>query len=90
VAPEIIRRKQGKKARTSCDVFSAGVIFYSLLTNRLLFEGSTNKEIYQANLECDIDIDDERFKHIEKKALNLLFQMLDEMFNQRISAQDSL
>jgi serine/threonine protein kinase len=42
VAPEIIRMREHKKVKVACDIFSAGVIFHILLTNRYLFEGKSN------------------------------------------------
>lgn len=42
IAPEIIRTKSNKKVTTSCDIFSAGVIFHIFLTNHYLFEGKTS------------------------------------------------
>jgi hypothetical protein len=41
-----------------CDIFSAGVILHILLTNRYLFEGKDNQQIYRNNKCIDFDLDD--------------------------------
>ncbi|CAM6002743.1 unnamed protein product [Sphagnum balticum] len=39
IAPEIINMKENKRINEGCDIFSVGVIFHVLLTNKYLFEG---------------------------------------------------
>lgn len=56
VAPEIIRMKEHRKITVECDMFSAGAVFHVLLTNKFLFEGTTNDEVYHSNLRGDFDL----------------------------------
>lgn len=57
VAPEVLLYKDGQEGfyDEKCDVFSAGVIFYLLLTGRKLFAGADYKQILRANKACQID-----------------------------------
>jgi calcium/calmodulin-dependent protein kinase I len=38
-----------------CDVFSAGIIFYLLLTGKQPFTGKDYKQILRANKACEIN-----------------------------------
>lgn len=51
VAPEVInsKREDGGKFTTKCDVFSAGAIFFFMLTGRIPYEGKDFQEILQSN-----------------------------------------
>ena len=88
VAPELLR---DKGYTCSYDVFSAGVIFYVMLTGRPLFKGSSPNDILLKNMNCDYDFsENERFwKNISSEALDLVKKMLAENPEDRISAQDA-
>ena len=49
VAPELL---QEKGYNCQADIFSAGVIFYIILTGRPLFKGNTPEEILERNMKC--------------------------------------
>lgn len=91
VAPEVINAPSNENIHYSpkCDVFSAGVIFYLLLTDKSPFEGKSFKEILHKNKMCKID-----FKHPKLKrnpvALDLLVKMLEIDPVVRISAKAAL
>ena len=59
VAPELLR-EEGYNCQA--DVFSAGVIFYVILTGRPLFKGSTLKEIHEKNKKCDYSFVDRQWE----------------------------
>lgn len=54
VAPEVINApsKTNIHYTPKCDVFSAGVIFYILLTEKSPFDGKSFREILQKNKQC--------------------------------------
>ena len=73
-----------------CDIFSAGVILHILLTNRYLFEGKDNQQIYRKNKCIDFDLDDERYARVDHDGMNLLYEMLEVDPQERLSAEDVL
>lgn len=73
VAPEIINAPSNENIHYSpkCDVFSAGVIFYILITGKSPFDGKSFQEILNANKLCRIDFKNHKLKK-NPPALNLL------------------
>ena len=55
VAPELLQ-EMGYDCMS--DMFSAGVIFYIILTGRPLFKGNTPEEILDKNTRCDYQFSD--------------------------------
>ncbi|CAG9329516.1 unnamed protein product [Blepharisma stoltei] len=55
VAPEILL---GMKYSFNVDVFSVGVVFFSLIAGRIPFLGKTTNEIYNKNLNCNIQFNE--------------------------------
>eukprot|EP00828_Plagiopyla_frontata_P040678 TRINITY_DN557_c0_g2_i3.p1 TRINITY_DN557_c0_g2~~TRINITY_DN557_c0_g2_i3.p1 ORF type:complete len:458 (+),score=63.96 TRINITY_DN557_c0_g2_i3:74-1447(+) len=88
VAPEILEDGEYDE---KVDIFSAGVIFYILLTGCSPFYGKTYDEILQLNKKCNINYN---FKEINfsftEKVVNLLKQMLEKNASKRISASQAL
>ena len=89
VAPEIINcpDKSNPKYGTVCDIFSAGVIFYILLTERSPFEGNF-AQVVKKNKECDIDFNHPSIKYKDLK--DLLKRMLKKNPDERITAKEAL
>jgi serine/threonine protein kinase len=91
VAPEVINAPSNENIHylPKCDVFSAGVVMYLLLTDKSPFDGKSFKEILQKNKLCKID-----FKHPKLKknsqALDILTKMMDPNPITRVSARDAL
>jgi serine/threonine protein kinase len=59
LAPEIFGKQYGKKA----DVFSAGVVLYTLLSGRMPF-GCNPKEILPRNRKCVINYPESSWSHV--------------------------
>ena len=51
IAPEVLK---GLPYDYKCDIFSAGAVFYNLLTGRYLFDGDSIDQILLANRDCDL------------------------------------
>lgn len=91
VAPEVINApsKTNIHYTPKCDVFSAGIIFYILLTERSPFDGKSFREILQKNKQCQIDFKHPKLKN-HKLAVDLLRRLCHTEPEKRISAKDAL
>ena len=91
VAPEVINAPSNINIHYTpkCDVFSVGVIFYVMLTQKSPFDGKSFKEILQKNKNCQIDFDHFRLKN-DPTARDLIVKMLDKNPETRISAKEAL
>ncbi|EGR30991.1 protein kinase domain protein [Ichthyophthirius multifiliis] len=93
VAPEVINfdTKSQQLYGVQCDIFSIGIIFYKLLTQKKLFQGKTHQEILESNKKCDFAQQlQELSENTTKTAYNLLKSMLEINPNQRICAKQAL
>ncbi len=85
VAPEILIKDYSEK----CDIWSAGIILYILLSGEPPFNGNNNKEIYYKISTLKYDFPDNKWNNISKEAIDLIQKILvDE--NHRISIDDIL
>ncbi|CAD8096724.1 unnamed protein product [Paramecium sonneborni] len=90
IAPEILNNSNSQDYFTEkCDIFSAGVIFYKLLTRKTLFRAQNTQEIMEKNKKCEINFQEFEYK-LQKEALSLLKGMLDLDPKTRYSAQQCL
>lgn len=91
VAPEVINAPSNENIHydPKCDVFSAGVIFYILLTERSPFDGKSFKEILQKNKQAKVDFKNPKLRK-NKVALDLLQRMLEVEPERRLSAKEAL
>ncbi|GMN51591.1 hypothetical protein TIFTF001_020737 [Ficus carica] len=81
VAPEVLKRKYGREI----DIWSAGVILYILLSGVPPFWGETEKAIFDAILEGEIDFDSEPWPSISYSAKDLIRKMLTHDPKKRIT-----
>ena len=87
VAPELLDDiGYDKKA----DIFSAGVIFYVLLTGRPVFRGYNINEILLKNKKCEVEYPSKYWDKISDKAKDLVNKMLHKDPAERISAEEAL
>ena len=85
ISPEILNGKYNQK----CDIWSAGVILYAILSGCFPFEGDTDKEIFDAIKNKKYQFHEEEWKNISKEAKDLIKHMLvDE--DKRYSAEEVL
>ncbi|XP_021906163.1 calcium-dependent protein kinase 33 [Carica papaya] len=86
VAPEVLQRKYGKEI----DIWSAGVILYILLSGVPPFWAETEKGIFAAILEGNIDFDSDPWPTISNSAKDLVRRMLTQDPKQRITSAQVL
>ncbi|OAY67230.1 Calcium-dependent protein kinase isoform 2 [Ananas comosus] len=86
VAPEVLRRSYGKEI----DVWSAGVILYILLSGVPPFWAETERGIFDAVLQGDIDFESEPWPSISYGAKDLVRKMLIQDPKKRITAAQVL
>mmetsp|Transcript_21321 Transcript_21321/g.33000 ORF Transcript_21321/g.33000 Transcript_21321/m.33000 type:complete len:208 (+) Transcript_21321:737-1360(+) len=87
IAPEILKEQcYGPKV----DVFSAGVILYSLLSGRYPYKSRKQKELLQENENPNIEFADKHWGKISDKAKDLTKKMLEVDPEDRLSAEEAL
>ena len=80
VAPEILNGKYNEK----CDIWSAGVILYILLSGDPPFNGESDSIIYSKILKMHFTFPENKWKNVSKEAKDLLCHMLipeDQRYN---------
>lgn len=83
MAPELIH---GPDYGTKVDIFSAGIILYTLLSGISAFPGSTDNEILEANIRGKLYFPANYWKKISPEAIDLILKMIDSDPGTRISA----
>ncbi|BAF21689.1 calcium-dependent protein kinase 19 isoform X1 [Oryza sativa Japonica Group] len=86
VAPEVLRRNYGKEI----DVWSAGVILYILLSGVPPFWAETEKGIFDAILQGEIDFESQPWPSISESAKDLVRKMLTQDPKKRITSAQVL
>ena len=72
ISPEVLQGKYNQK----CDIWSAGVILYAMLSGTFPFGGKTDKDIYKAILKRKYDFKNENWKNISDEAKDLISHLL--------------
>uniref|UniRef100_A0A0G4HZ07 non-specific serine/threonine protein kinase n=1 Tax=Chromera velia CCMP2878 TaxID=1169474 RepID=A0A0G4HZ07_9ALVE len=88
MAPEVFERNFNHK----CDIWSAGVVFYLLMTGSLPFRGKTIEEVRKAASCSPVPLDTPQAAIFSKRtaARSLLLSMLEKDFKKRPSARECL
>ena len=86
VAPEVIKGSYGRK----CDVWSAGVIMYTMLSGCLPFTGSSTNEVLEKILRAEVSYSGEMWDKVSAAAKDLLRRLLIFDPKQRYSAEEAL
>ncbi|TQD90961.1 hypothetical protein C1H46_023482 [Malus baccata] len=86
VAPEVLRRRYGKEI----DIWSAGVILYILLSGVPPFWAETEKGIFDAIMEGEIDFSSSPWPSISNSAKDLVRRMLTQDPKKRITSTQVL
>ncbi|XXG81127.1 hypothetical protein AAC387_Pa09g1831 [Persea americana] len=86
VAPEVLRRRYGKEI----DIWSAGVILYILLSGVPPFWAETEKGIFDAIMQGDIDFESDPWPSISNSAKDLVREMLTQDPKKRITSAQVL
>lgn len=93
VAPEVINAdKEDKNLRFSSksDVFSAGIIFYFMLTGKIPYDGKSFSDVLKNNKRATIDFNVPCLSRVPPKARNLLENMLRVNEYERFSPEECL
>lgn len=85
IAPEVLGGSYDEK----CDIWSAGVILYILLSGVPPFNGEDDDEIMKNIQAQNFDFPDEQWKNISEDAKELIRKMLTTS-NKRLSAEEVL
>lgn len=86
VAPEVISRKYNEK----CDIWSAGVLLFILLTGTPPFVGDHDEDIFKNILEENYCVDIGDVQDISEESKDIVIQMLTYDYNKRPSAKKIL
>eukprot|EP01016_Furgasonia_blochmanni_P033969 TRINITY_DN3613_c0_g1_i20.p1 TRINITY_DN3613_c0_g1~~TRINITY_DN3613_c0_g1_i20.p1 ORF type:complete len:533 (+),score=67.85 TRINITY_DN3613_c0_g1_i20:65-1663(+) len=86
IAPEIFNTKI--RYNQQCDVFSAGVVLYIILSGSLLFPGHDFYDVFNKNKKCVIEFKDKYWNGVSRAARELVTKMLEVDPTKRISAED--
>ena len=93
VAPEIINAKKKQKSlklTPKSDVFSAGIIFYYMLTGIIPYDGDDFSEVLKNNKRAIIDFNIKELETVNPTEMNLLRSMLNLNIEKRLTAKECL
>ncbi|CAH2041827.1 unnamed protein product [Thlaspi arvense] len=87
VAPEVL---SGREYNEKVDIWSAGVILYTMLAGVLPFYGETASETFQAVLRANLRFPPRIFRSVSPEAKDLLRKMICKDVSRRLSAEQVL
>lgn len=83
MAPELIHESD---YGTKVDIFSAGIILYTLLTGIAAFPGRTEEDVLKKNFEGTIYFPEKYWNGVSHEAIDLVLKMTESNPANRISA----
>ena len=86
MAPELLEKEYDEK----CDMWSVGIIMYSLFTGHLPYTGMSDHQIISNIQNIRIDFDNPELSRVPEKAKDLLRRLLCKDPRKRISAPNAL
>ena len=86
IAPEVLNKNYNEK----CDIWSAGVITYILLSGMPPFNGASDQEIMKKVREGRFSFDDAAWANISQKAKDFISKMFTYKPDERPSAEQAL
>ena len=86
IAPEVLNKCYNEK----CDIWSAGVVLYVMLTGNFPFIGKTSQKLFENIKTGKYKQTGKEWEAISKEAKNLIGQMLELNTSKRISAAECL
>lgn len=87
VAPEVV---MGRKYEEKVDIWSAGVVIYTMLAGEPPFNGETAEEIFESILRGNLRFPPKKFGSVSAEAKDLLRKMICRDVSRRFSAEDAL
>lgn len=86
IAPEVLNKKYNEK----CDIWSAGIIVYIILSGTPPFNGNSDAEIMKRVKAGKYTFDIPEFKNVSEKAKDFISKLLTYDPEKRVSAADAL
>lgn len=86
LSPEVMNLQKNEKISPVSDVFSAGVVFHTLLMGRYLFEGKEGRAVFENNRAMKFDLGRPEYGNVDQCAVDLLRRMLAVEASDRITA----
>ena len=68
IAPEVIKRKYDEK----CDIWSCGIIMYTMLCGYPPFTGTNRQEIFDKILAGDLEFKEKDWKNVSEEAKDMI------------------